>query len=113
MAPSLPKFNTPKPELKPAEAETLSMATEYLKSLDVNSFILLYSIKKGETIFKIENCNPQSSMEMLVTSFIQVIKLNLKQNPQYKDEYANIYRVLLSDFARIIQEANERFKKFK
>lgn len=113
MTPSLPKFSPLKPELKPQEVANLQKATEYLKSLGVPSFILLYSTKKGETTFKIENCNLQSSLEMLITSFIQTIKLNLKQNPQFKEGYANIYRILLSDFVRIIQETNKRLKEFK
>ena len=88
-------------------------ATSAIKALSISKFILLFESAPKQITYKIENCSAQISLEMLMTAFAQTIKVELSNHPEYSNDYANIYRVLLADFQKIVTKANDQFTNFR
>src|SRR3990167_2782827 len=109
--------NTPENSPQVPIAASTNMKLEQLnakaQSLGIRGYVLLCQEAEGVTIFHVQNVKFKEGLDMLITGFHQLLALQIKNNPQYSEQYKNILFEMSEDMRDLIARANSRFKGLK
>jgi hypothetical protein len=115
--PKEPKPNFPilgkVPNQKLTEKELERIVKEIQRDGIMQSFILGAAPDAQNTIhMRFENISMRESLNIAIALFMNAIDIELKNHPEYKKEYAEIFLDCKKDLQNAVKRANTRVDKF-